>query len=131
MIIVRKKYLILTILLFLIEVIIALFIHDQYIRPYVGDLLVVILIYCFIRSFFNVPVMGTALVTLVFAYTIEVLQYFKLVELLGLGDSKLARIIIGTSFQWIDMVAYTLGILVVILTERILSLRKIKKPGTK
>ncbi|MFT5385169.1 MAG: hypothetical protein ACI81W_002574, partial [Saprospiraceae bacterium] len=39
-----------TAFLFLIEVGIAVFIQDRIIRPYIGDLLVVILIYCFIRS---------------------------------------------------------------------------------
>jgi hypothetical protein len=33
------------------------------------------------------------------------------------GHSKLARIIIGTSFSWLDILAYTLGIGMVILIE--------------
>ena len=126
----RKIYLFLTIALFIIEVLIALFVHDRYVRPYIGDFLVVILIYCFIRSFFNISVMAAAAATLLFAYVIEVLQYFKLVERLGLGNSKLARVIMGSSFEWIDIVAYTLGIAVVILVERVISLRNIKRLRT-
>lgn len=51
----NKTYLILTIFLFVIEVLIALFVHDNFIRPYVGDVLVVILIYCFVKSFLDLP----------------------------------------------------------------------------
>ena len=46
----RKTYFILSILLFIIEVLIALFAHDEFIRPYVGDLLVVVLLYCLVKS---------------------------------------------------------------------------------
>ena len=105
-------------LLFITEVLIALFVHDQFIRPYIGDFLVVILIYCFVKSFLNTPVVPTALGVLVFAYTVELLQYFRIVELLGLQHSKAARIIIGSSFEWQDMLAYTMGILIVVLVEK-------------
>lgn len=95
--------------------------HDKIIRPYVGDLLVVILIYCFIKSFFNFPIKQTAIGVLVFSFVIEFLQYFKLVDLLGLGHNKLARIVIGSSFAWEDLVAYALGILLVLFAEKKLS----------
>ena len=115
----QKTYFILTIILFLIEVFIAIYINDSIIRPYVGDFLVVMLIYCFIQTFFKFPVIKLAVGVLLFAYVIEVLQYFNLVDRLGLGGSRIARIIIGSSFEWIDLVAYTLGILVVIGIEKL------------
>ena len=107
-----------TLLLFITEVLIALFVHDQFIRPYIGDFLVVILIYCFVKSFLNTPVVPTALGVLVFAYIVELLQYFRIVELLGLQHSRAARIIIGSSFEWQDILAYTLGVLAVVLVEK-------------
>ncbi|MCM5530486.1 DUF2809 domain-containing protein [Parasegetibacter sp. NRK P23] len=114
-------YLLLTILLFTIEVLIAKYLHDQVIRPYVGDVLVVILIYCFVRSFFRFPVLPTAIATLLFAFLIETLQYFDIVHLLGLGKYYLARVVIGTSFEWIDLAAYTLGTLIVLGAEKVRS----------
>lgn len=111
-------YFALMIILFLIEILIALFVHDQFIRPYIGDFLVVILIYCFVKSFFNTPVLPTALGVLLFAYSVEVLQYFRIVEVLGLQHSRAARIIIGSAFEWQDMLAYTAGIVAVILLEK-------------
>jgi len=113
------KYLALTVLLFVTEVLIALYMHDAFIRPYGGDVLVGILIYCFVKSFLNTAVMPTALTVLVFCYMIEVLQYFHYVQLLGLQNSKLARIVLGTGFSWIDMQCYTAGMLIVLLVERI------------
>ena len=38
--------------------------------------------------------------------------------MLGLGHIKIARILIGTSFAWEDLVAYFLGIMVVLVVEK-------------
>jgi hypothetical protein len=114
------RYFISFLALLVIEVLIALFAHNAFVRPYVGDGLVVILLYCLIKSFFKVPVWWAAISVLVFSYVVEILQYFKLVELIGLQKYSLARILIGTTFQWGDLVAYAVGIGVVLGTERIL-----------
>ena len=96
---------------------IAIYLHDAIIRPYGGNFLVVILIYCFVKSFLNTPVFPTALAVLLFSYAIETLQYFNLVDLLGLEKSTIARTVIGTSFAWTDLLAYTLGVLLVLIVE--------------
>jgi hypothetical protein len=113
-----KKYFLLTSLLLAIEIFIAAYMHDPFIRPYFGDFLVVILLYCFAKSFINISVWKAAIGVLLFAYLIEMMQYFQLAKLLGLQNSKLARIIIGSSFGWEDILAYTLGIIAVLLLER-------------
>ena len=37
--------------IFCIEALIALYVRDNFIRPYVGDILVVVLVYSFVRMF--------------------------------------------------------------------------------
>lgn len=98
----RPTYLILTILLFAIEVCIAHFVHDKIVRPYLGDVLVVILIYCFLRGFFNISVIAASVATLLLAFAVEFLQLFNAVGVLGLEHSRIARTVIGTSFSWLD-----------------------------
>jgi hypothetical protein len=115
----NRKYFLIAVVLFVIEVLIATYVHDKIIRPYIGDVLVVILIYCFVRSFLKVPVLPTAASVLIFSFVIEALQAFSYVERLGLGNSKLARIVLGSSFVWMDLVAYTVGIVIVISAEKI------------
>lgn len=114
----NKNYFLLFLLLLVIEILIALFVHDSFIRPYIGDVLVVILIYCFIKSFFTTPATKTAIVVLLFACIIEVLQYFNLADKLGLQHSKIARIIIGSSFDWKDIAAYITGTFLLLLIEQ-------------
>lgn len=127
MLLFNKRYFFLTVFLFLLEVQIALFIHDAFIRPYVGDFLVVILLYCMIRTFLDLTVMQAALSVLLFSYLIEFLQYFQLVHVLGLQDSNLAKIIIGTYFAWGDILAYSLGIMTVLVLEKAIGFRDRRK----
>jgi hypothetical protein len=114
----QKRYFIIAILLFLVEVLIAAYAHDKIIRPYVGDFLVVILLYCAVKSFWNASSLFIGISVLLFSYIIEILQYFHLVERLGLQHSRLATIIIGNQFEWIDLIAYTAGIAVVLFIEK-------------
>ena len=114
----QKKYFLLTVLLFLIEVAIALFLNDRFVRPYVGDFLVVILLYCFFKSFLNTSVVKTAFAVLLIAYAIEAAQYFHLVNHLGLQHNRVMRTVIGSSAEWSDVLAYNLGITTVLLIER-------------
>src|SRR5678815_610190 len=101
----QKKYFVWAIILFVTEVLIAAYLNDRIIRPYFGDFLVVILIYCFIKSFLDIPVFPLAVSVLLFAYMIELLQYFGIAHRLGLEKSGIARIVIGSSFGWMDLVA--------------------------
>jgi hypothetical protein len=114
----NRNYFALAVLLFAIEVVIALFVHDNFVRPYVGDVLVVILIYCLVKSFLNLPDFVLALGVLLFAFTIEFLQYIKIVNVLGLEKSNLARTVMGTSFAWLDMLAYVVGVGFVLIVEK-------------
>ena len=117
----NKTYFLLTIILFCIEVIIALFIHDNFIRPYFGDVLVVILIYCFIQTFINLPKTKTAIYVLLFPFLVETLQYFNFITFLGLENNKLAKTVIGNSFSFHDLLAYVAGIIIVLGVEKMIS----------
>lgn len=105
----RWIYGILTLILLIIEVLIALFVDDQFIRPYVGDVLVVIVLYTFIRIFVPEGVKMLPLYIFGFAALVEVLQYFKIVEVLGLGDIEFFRVLIGSVFDVKDIICYAVG----------------------
>jgi Protein of unknown function (DUF2809) len=114
----NRKYFFWSIILLIIETGIAKFMHDKIIRPYTGDFLVVILMYCLVKAFFNTPVLATAIGVLLFSYAVETAQYFNVVGILGLQNYMLAKIIIGSAFEWADMVMYTGGIALVLIIEK-------------
>ena len=79
----RLLYLIATLVILAVEVFIGLFVHDRFVRPFIGDVLVVILIYTFIRIFIPDKVRLLPLYIFIFAVAVEVLQFLKIVEVLG------------------------------------------------
>ena len=123
----NMKYLCAFIIVFIIEVLIAVFVNDKFIRPYVGDILVVVLIYCFIRSFAEIEGKLLPLYIFVFAALTEVGQYFHLVKLLGLSDYKIARIIIGSTFDLKDIACYLAGCIGLFLYEMVKWRKKLSK----
>lgn len=115
----HSGYLAITLILLLTEVLIAVYVHDDIVRPYIGDLLVVILLYCFARTFLSASVLSVALAVLVFSFLIEVGQYFHLVSLLGLAHSAIAKVVLGNSFAWMDLLMYVAGFVCVVVIEKI------------
>jgi hypothetical protein len=114
---INGTYLAAAVLLLMVEIVIGLRVHDDWIRPHGGDVLVVILLYFLVRAFLNVPVVPTALGVLAFSFAVEVLQYFHFVERLGLQDNRFARVILGSTFGWLDLVSYSVGIGLVLVGE--------------
>lgn len=105
-------------LIFGIEVFIALFVNDSFIRPYGGDILVVMLMYYFVKTFVETKALYIVIAVTLFAYLVEIGQYFNLVEVLGLQGNKIMRTVIGSSFSWGDIVCYTVGGLICYLINR-------------
>ncbi len=107
----NKHYALLAVLLFGIELAIALWVHDTLIRPFIGDVLVVILLFCLLRAIIQINNNLLILAVLIFSYVVEIGQYFQLAQWLGVEHYPIARIIIGSTFDSMDLVAYTLGAL--------------------
>jgi len=113
----NKYYLALAHSLFLIELAIAFIIKTGFIRYTFGDYLVVILLYAIFRGCTNLSVRASGLVVLLIAYGIELLQLTSFLTYFNLQDSHTAKLIFGNTFQFGDLVAYTLGILTILLIE--------------
>ena len=118
----RLGYGLAALLLLAVEVLIALFVRDRFIRPYGGDILVTLLICCVIRVIlpqkYRLPIGGGVLL---FAILVEVGQYIGLVYLLGLGHIAFFRVLIGTGFSWWDMVCYAVGCVLFVTADAMLS----------
>ncbi len=115
----RNIYIFLFVVIFLQEVIIAMYVKDQFLRPYGGDIIVEWLIYCFVRIFYPKKYKKLPLYIFLFSVGIEITQYFKLVEVIGLADNNLACCVLGTSFAWADIVCYAIGYFCILLGQEI------------
>jgi len=97
------------VVLIAVEVLIALFVNDSFIRPYVGDMLVVVVIWALARVALPERVRLLPLFVFIFAAGVELLQYFDIVALLGLEDNRFMSILIGSTFDIKDIICYAAG----------------------
>lgn len=126
----NKIYFITFIVLFVIEVLIALFLKDGFIRFTIGDFIVVMLLYCFFKSFIKTRAIYVAIATVVIAYGIEFLQLTNFVRWGILKDYKWISIVLGNHFSIGDLVAYSLGIICVLYIDIYFLKRELKKYDT-
>lgn len=103
-----------------VEVGIALFVNDSFVRPYVGDMLVTLLLCCLCRVIVPNKVKLLPLFVFIFAACVEICQYFDLVALLGLADNRILSIALGRTFSWIDIACYGIGCVATFLLDQII-----------
>jgi len=113
----NPKYFIFFLALFFIEALIATYVKPGFVRSIFGDYLVVILLYCFFKSFITGQSLHVAIGVLIIAYLIELLQLTTFLNVFHLQENSLANLILGNTFQIEDLIAYTLGILTVIYVD--------------
>jgi len=107
----RVFYVIGTVLLLCAELAIAWFVHDNVVRPYVGDVLVTVLLCCFCRLFVGQRSKLLPLYVFFLATAVEIGQYFDMVKLLGLSESRFFSTLLGRTFSLYDIVCYAVGCL--------------------
>lgn len=118
----RHIYAIASVILLSIEILIGLYAHG-WIRNYLGDVLVVILLYTLFRTvlpewpgkWYVLPT-----VILLFAFVVEFLQLWGFCDRFGITN-RLLRIIIGTGFSIADLLCYAVGIIPCYITERFMT----------
>ncbi|HEY9061482.1 MAG TPA: DUF2809 domain-containing protein [Pseudobacteroides sp.] len=97
--------------------IVKMFNDNLFIRGFTGDIIVILLIYFLIKAFFNFKPLNLAVFTLCLAYLTEFMQFLRLIKLLGLNHNVLARLVIGSVFDPFDLLAYTIGAILVYIID--------------
>ena len=105
----RLIYGILFFVILTIEILIALFVRDDFVRPYIGDMLVTILICSFARFFIPEKIKVMPLLVFVFSAFVEIRQYFDFVKLLGFDDNAFISTLLGRTFSVTDLICYGIG----------------------
>src|SRR5690606_17468775 len=108
------KHLLATLFLFMVEVAIAHFRFNPFIRGFLGDVLVILLLYSFIKIFIKNNSFKISISVLAFAFLVELLQFFKITEILNV-QSKLLLTVLGAVFDPLDLVAYSLGFVIILI----------------
>lgn len=113
----NKKYFLAFIVILLIEILIATY-ATGFLRHTIGDVLAVILLYCFIKNFLTVSITKTLIIVLVISFSIEFLQLTNLQDIYPERMEKYLRIILGNSFDVGDLLTYCIGALLIFIFEK-------------
>ena len=116
---VRWGYGLAALAVFAVEVLIALFVRDAVVRPYVGDVLAVVLVYLGLRAVTPLKVMPAVMLALAIAVMVELGQLLHLLDALGLAHDRLARVVLGGVFDLKDLACYGAGAACVLMGERL------------
>jgi len=114
----RLMYIFTFIILTAAEVLIALYVHGSFVRPYIGDVLIMGVLYCLIRSFLPDGIRLLPLWLFLVGILAEVLQYFNLSYVLSLQDNVFIRILLGSTFDLKDIACYGAGCLIISILEK-------------
>ena len=122
----RLVYGLISLLLLGIEVLIGMF-GQGWVRIYLGDVLVVILLYTIVRTIIpnkKIPWFIIPTAILIFSFIVEFLQLWGFCDRFGITNEFL-RIIIGTGFSTVDLMCYLIGIIPCYIAEFVLN-KKLK-----
>ncbi|GHO42235.1 DUF2809 domain-containing protein [Ktedonospora formicarum] len=112
----RGLYFLMFLLLLTVEILIAIFVHDAFVRPYIGDILAVGGVYSFLRIFLPERVAFLPLYVFLIAFTVEILQFFDVASLIG-SENTILQIIVGSVFDWNDITCYAIGCAMIAVLE--------------
>lgn len=120
----QRAYLAATLAAFTAIVIIALFVNDRIVRPYIGDILAAMFLYCIARIFVKKrPPVLLPLYVFLAAVCVELAQLFDVLSLFGIGNNRVLRIVLGGTFDFADIALYFVGAAVMLVVQ-ILETRK-------
>ncbi|GAB2901186.1 DUF2809 domain-containing protein [Uliginosibacterium flavum] len=119
----NPQALIWAILIFVIEVLIAtIWSHHPWVRGFLGDALAVVWVYCLLRIVLEGRRKWLALGAFGIGCLVEFCQYVAKVNAWHL-DSALLRTLLGSVADWMDVLAYALGLLAILTFEAARSTR--------
>ncbi len=105
-----------------IEVCIALFVHDSFVRPYIGDVLAVVTVYCGARIVFPQRFRWLSAAVLALAVCVELVQLTELSSLFGEGSFM--SILLGSTFDVHDLLCYAIGGMICAICDILIFIRR-------
>ncbi len=111
---IRVRFLLAFLVLLIIEVFIAVFVHDKFVRPYIGDLLVVFCVYSAVRVLIPKRVKFLSIYVFLFAVFVELIQLIDLNV-----QNEFLSILVGSTFDLVDILCYGIGSIILLIFDLI------------
>lgn len=116
------------VLIFLIEVLIAtVWSHHRWLRGFVGDVLAVVWVYFLLKAVLKAGIPRLALCAFAVGCLVELAQYVAAANGWHV-DNRALRIVLGSVADWMDVLAYACGFLLVLALESLLARLQARRP---
>jgi hypothetical protein len=103
--------------IFIVEVLIAtVWSHHRWLRGFVGDVLAVVWVYFLLKAVIKANTHALALAALGVGCLVELGQYVAAANAWHI-DNRVLRIVLGSVADWMDVLAYACGFLLVLAFE--------------
>ena len=112
----NKRYFTPFLLVLVAEIAIAIFFFHRFVRGFLGDVLVIPLLYYLLRAVSSIRHRPALFTVILFAFLIEGLQLLDLKKIIP-TETPILLIAIGSTFDWLDLLAYCLGGFIVFVIE--------------
>ncbi|WP_083244021.1 DUF2809 domain-containing protein [Leptospira tipperaryensis] len=108
-------------------VIVQFFDSNRLVRGFLGDLIIVMVLYSFFKSIADFDSVKLSIFIILFSFVLETLQYFKIIRLLGFKENYLTKIIFGSVFDPLDLLAYLIGVFLIFSIDTRIILKLLRK----
>lgn len=120
----RVSMAIAAVIIFIVEFMIATkFKHYHFLRGFVGDYLVVILLYTILQAIKPLKPVVAGIMIFLFSVGVEFMQMINPAKLLGFAKGSAGEIIIGSTFSVEDIIMYFCGTVTVVVIDLVIRKR--------
>lgn len=120
----RIRYLIITFIVMIMGLLSRkfMFIFPKAIAPFVGDMLWAMMIYFGFRFvFLKLKIKENFILSIIFCFGIEISQLYQANWINAIRNTTLGGLVLGHGFLWMDLISYSLGIVIALLIDKLLN----------
>ena len=105
-----------------------MFIFPKNIAPFIGDMFWAMMVYFGFRFLLpKLSLLKSFNIALIFSFGIEISQLYQDNWINSIRKTTIGCIVLGHGFLWMDLISYTIGIIIAVIIDKALSYAKSNK----
>lgn len=105
-----------------------MFIFPKNIAPFIGDMFWAMMVYFGFRFLLpKLALLKSFNIALIFSFAIEISQLYQSDWINTIRKTTIGGLVLGHGFLWMDLISYTIGIIIAVIIDKALSNAKSNK----
>lgn len=105
-----------------------MFIFPKNIAPFIGDMFWAMMVYFGFRFLLpKLALLKSFNIALIFSFAIEISQLYQSNWINTIRKTTIGGLVLGHGFLWMDLISYTIGIIIAVIIDKALSHAKSNK----